>query len=88
MKKQAERWIALAICLCIWGSCMVPLYAAGAQPVSFSPENTSVTTSDSAQTVTMKVQLEETLDIDGFVYHVICDSPIRLDSAVHGTTQL
>ena len=88
MKKQAERWIALVICLCIWGNCMVPLYAAGAQPVSFSPENTSVTTSDSAQTVAMKVQLEETLDIDYFVYHVMCDSPIRLVSAVHGTTQL
>ena len=88
MKKQAERWIALVICLCIWGSCMVPLYAAGAQPVSFSPENTSVTTSTSAQTVAMKVQLEETLDIDYFVYHVMCDSPIRLVSAVHGTTQL
>lgn len=67
---------------------MVPLYAAGALPVSFSPENTSVTTSDSAQTVAMKLQLEETLDIDYFVYHVICDSPIRLVSAVHGETQL
>ena len=77
MKKQVDRWIALVICLCICGSCMVPLYAAGAQPVSFSPENTSVTTSNSAQTVTMKVQLEETLDSDYFVYHVICDSHIR-----------
>jgi hypothetical protein len=77
MKKQVERWIALAICLCIWGSCMVPLYAAGALPVFFSSENTSVTTSNSAQTVTMKVQLEETLDSDYFVYHVICDSHIR-----------
>lgn len=88
MKKQVDRWIALVICLCICGSCMVPLYAAGAQPVSFSPANTSVSTSASAQTVSMKVQLEETLDIDYFVYHVICDSPIQLVSAVHGTTPL
>ena len=85
MKKRVERWIALLICFCIWSSCMVPLHAADTLPVSFSPANPSVTKSTSDQTVTMKLQMDGTQTIEGFLYVIVCDSPIKIDSVTIGS---
>lgn len=64
---------------------MVPLHAADTLPVSFSPENPSVTKSTSDQTVTMKLQMDGTQTIEGFLYVIVCDSPIKIDSVTIGS---
>ena len=64
---------------------MVPLHAADTLPVSFSPANPSVTKSTSDQTVTMKLQMDGTQTIEGFLYVIVCDSPIKIDSVTIGS---
>lgn len=64
---------------------MVPLHAADTLPVSFSPENPSGTKSTSDQTVTMKLQMDGTQTIEGFLYVIVCDSPIKIDSVTIGS---
>lgn len=85
MKKQIERWIAVSVCICIWVSCMVPLHAANALAVSFSPESPSVAVSDTDQTVNVKVQLSGTQTIDAFIYYIVCDLSIEIESVSIGS---
>ncbi len=88
MKKQIEKWVALLICICIWSSFMVPLYATDTLAVSFSPDKPSITKSTSEQTVTMKLQMAETQAIGNFIYTIVCDSPIQVASATIGSKEL
>lgn len=85
MKKQIERWIAVSLCICIWVSGMVPLHAANALDVSFSPKSPSVAVSDADQTVTIKVQMSGTQTIDAFIYHIVCDRSIEIASVSIGS---
>lgn len=88
MKKQVERWIAVVLCICLWSTCLVPLHASDTLHVTFSPEIPTVMASEADQTVTVKLLLDEKQDIEFFIYHVICEDPIDLISAVHGTTEM
>jgi len=81
MKKQTMRWIAMALCVCMWIGHMMPLYAEYELTASFLPGTLTVAESTGDQTVTVKLQLAETISIQAFSYNIICPAEIKIQSA-------